>query len=66
MPPTAGPRMNPSPNVAPIMPKPAARRSGGVTSAMYAPAVLKLDAAIPEITRPRNNQVRFGANAIST
>jgi len=32
--PTAGPRMKPAPNAAPILPNTAARRSGGVTSAM--------------------------------
>jgi hypothetical protein len=31
--------MNPIPKATPSIPKRAARRSGGVTSAMYAPAV---------------------------
>src|SRR5487761_1983692 len=41
-PPSAGPSTKPMPKAAPINPKLAARSSGGVTSAMYALAVLKL------------------------
>ena len=63
-PPSAGPTMNPTPNAAPIIPKLAARFSGGVTSEMYAAAVLKLAAVMPEITRPRSSHQRFGASAI--
>ena len=42
-----GPSTKPTPNAAPISPKLAARFSGGVTSEMYAPAVLKLAAVMP-------------------
>ena len=65
-PPAAGPTTKPSPKAAPIMPNPAARFSGGVTSAMYAPAVLMLAAVIPEITRPANSHPTVGASAITT
>jgi hypothetical protein len=65
-PPSAGPSTNPSPNAAPSSPNPAARFSGGATSAMYAPAVEMLAAVIPEITRPANNQPSVGASAIIT
>ena len=46
------------------MPNPAARRSGDVTSAMYALAVEKLDAVTPDRTRPANSQASDGASAI--
>jgi hypothetical protein len=47
------------------MPNFAARSAGGVTSAMYAPAVLTLAAVIPEMMRPRNSQPIDGASAIN-
>src|SRR5262249_43548027 len=59
-PPIAGPITKPSPHAAPIIPKLAARFSGGVTSATYAPAVGKLAAVIPEITRPTNSHHNVG------
>ena len=42
----------------------AARRSGGVMSAIYAFAVLKLAAVMPDRARPMTSQVRFGAMAM--
>src|SRR5712675_710929 len=63
-PPRAGPSTKPMPNAAPISPKLAARFSGGVTSEIYAPAVLKLAAVMPEITRPTSSHQRFGASAM--
>ena len=63
-PPSAGPSTKPIPNAAPSMPNPAARRSGGVTSAMYAPAVAVLAAVMPESTRPTNSHDNVGASAI--
>src|SRR5881409_2400916 len=63
-PPTAGPRMNPTPNAAPSMPNRRARSSGSVTSAMYANDVVKLDAVIPDNTRPRNSHPTVGASAM--
>src|SRR5580692_11157777 len=63
-PPSAGPSTKPMPNAAPISPKLAARFSGGVTSEMYAPAVLKLAAQIPDITRPTNSHQTLGASAM--
>src|SRR5271165_4104790 len=63
-PPSAGPSTKPMPNAAPISPKLAARFSGGVTSDIYAPAVLKLAAQMPDITRPTNSHQTFGASAI--
>src|SRR5580704_2767758 len=65
IPPSAGPTINPNPNAAPNIPNFAARFSGGVTSAIYAFAVGKLAAVIPEITRPTNNQLNVGATAIN-
>src|SRR6202051_1981630 len=62
-PPSAGPSTNPTPNAAPISPKLAARFSGGVTSEIYAPAVLKLAAVIPEIILPVSTPQRFGRRA---
>ena len=47
-----------------MSPKLAARFSGGVTSEIYAPAVLKLAAVIPDITRPTSNHQRLGARAM--
>src|SRR5258707_10474873 len=64
IPPSAGPSTNPMPNAAPISPKLAARFSGGVTSEIYAPAVLKLAAVMPEITLPTTNHQRFPARAL--
>ncbi len=63
-PPSAGPMTKPAPNAAPSKPNFAARSSGGVTSAMYAPAVLMLAAVMPEMTRPTNSQRMLGASAI--
>src|SRR5271169_1063181 len=63
-PPRAGPSTKPMPNAAPISPKLAARFSGGVTSEMYAPAVLKLAAQIPDITRPTKSHQTLGASAM--
>src|SRR5277367_6679506 len=63
-PPTAGPSMNPTPKAAPMMPKAAARFSGGVTSEIYAPAVLKLAAVMPEMTLPSRSHHRLGASAM--
>ena len=63
-PPTAGPSTNPTPNAAPMIPKLAARFSGGVMSEMYAAAVLKLAAVMPDITRPTNSHHRLGARAM--
>src|SRR5438309_10209892 len=51
-PPIAGPTMNPIPNAAPSMPKRAARFSGGVTSATYAPEMLNDADVAPETRRP--------------
>src|SRR5258708_23718385 len=65
IPPSAGPSTNPMPNAAPISPKLAARFSGGVTSEIYAPAVLKLAPRMPEITLPASSHQRVGARAIS-
>src|SRR5260370_27275141 len=64
-PPSAGPSMNPMPNAAPMSPKLAARFSGGVTSEIYAPAVLKLAAVMPQITLPSSSHQRFCANAMT-
>jgi hypothetical protein len=47
------------------MPKRAARRLGGATSAMYAPAVEKLDDVMPERIRPTKSHARSGATAIT-
>jgi hypothetical protein len=58
--------MNPAPNAAPILPKTAARRSGGVKSAIYAKAVEMLADVMPEIRRPMNSQSKDGASAINT
>src|ERR1700678_232949 len=63
-PPSAGPNTKPTPKAAPITPKLAARFSGGVTSEMYAPAVLKLAAVIPDITLPASSHQRLGASAM--
>src|SRR5258708_37869721 len=59
IPPSAGPSTNPMPNAAPIRPKLAARFSGGVTSEIYAPAVLKPRAVMPGITLPTITPPRF-------
>jgi hypothetical protein len=64
-PPTAGPTMNPTPKATPRRPNFAARSSGGVTSAMYAVAVGKLDEVMPETTRPTNSHHNDGATAIT-
>ena len=53
-------------NAAPIIPNPDARLSGGMTSAMYAPAVEKLAAVMPDTTRPTKSSPSEGASAIST
>ena len=58
--------MKPMPNATPSMPKRAARRSAGVTSAMYAPAVEKLEDVTPERIRPTKSQARSGASAMTT
>ncbi len=58
--------MNPSPNAAPNRPNRPARWSGSVTSAIYANDVAKLDAVIPESTRPRNSHPTVGASAMMT
>ena len=63
-PPIAGPSTKPKPNALPIMPKAAARFSGGVTSAMYALAVDIFAVAMPESTRPAKSHQRFGASAM--
>ena len=65
-PPAAGPTMKPTPKATPRSPNLAARSSGGVTSAMYAVAVAKLEAVMPETTRPTNSHHSDGAAAIST
>ncbi len=57
--------MNPSPNAMPNRPNRPARSSGSVTSAMYANEVEKLDAVIPESTRPTNSQPTVGASAMT-
>ena len=54
-PPKTGPMMNPRPNAAPIIPIPLARRSGGVTSAMYACAAAMLPAQMPAKARAANS-----------
>ena len=48
----------------PSSPNRAARSSGSVTSAMHANEVEKLDAVIPDSTRPTNNQPSVGASAM--
>jgi hypothetical protein len=48
------------------MPKALARPSGGVTSAMYANAVLMVAAVMPEMMRPMNSSVSDGASAMKT
>ena len=58
--------MKPIPKATPSVPKRAARRSGGVTSATYAPAVAKLEDVMPERIRPTKSQARLGASAITT
>lgn len=58
--------MKPSPNATPSIPKRAARRSGGVTSATYAPAVLNDEAVTPEMTRPMKRIGTVGASAMTT
>ena len=58
------PMTNPKPKAAPIMPKPAARFSGGVTSATYALAAEKLAPVNPLITRVMNRNPTLGASAI--
>ena len=57
--------MKPKPHAAPTKPKAPARFSGGVTSAMYAVAVVNPAAVIPERTRPMKSQVSEGAKAIN-
>src|SRR5882757_9060419 len=63
-PPSAGPTTNPTPKAAPMIPKLAARSSGGVMSEIYAPAVLKLAAVMPDMTLPTSSHQRFGASAM--
>ena len=46
------------------VPKFCARFSGGLISAMYAPAVVKLAPIIPAIILPRKSQLSVGANAV--
>src|SRR2546422_1026355 len=58
-PPAAGPRMKPIPNATPSVPKRAARRSGGVTSATYAPA----GATMPNASMSRSTVTKMNANA---
>src|SRR5438094_8807568 len=65
-PPSAGPMMKPMPNATPSMPNRAARFSGGVTSATYAPAVLNEDDVMPEIRRPTKRIGIVGASAMTT
>ena len=60
-----GPRIKPSPNATPIMPKAPARFSFGVTSAMYAIAVGMLEAVIPEMIRPRKSHPIVGESAMT-
>ena len=48
------------------MPNRAARFSGGVTSATYAPAVLNDDDVMPEIRRPTKRIGIVGASAMTT
>ena len=47
-------------------PKERARLSAGVTSLMYAKAVVTLAEVMPESTRPRKSQRTVGASAITT
>src|SRR5689334_5579106 len=54
----------PMPNAMPIMPKFWARFSGGVTSATYAFAVLKLAAVMPEMMRPMKSSGSVLTSAI--
>ena len=56
--------INPNPKAALISPNCFARRSGGVTSVIYANAVEIFDVVIPEISRPINSQPTVGASAI--
>jgi hypothetical protein len=44
--------MKPRPKATPTMPKLAARLSGGLTSAMYAPAGVNVAPPMPAMTRP--------------
>ena len=46
------------------MPKPAARFSGGVTSAITRRRCEKLAAVMPEMTRPTNSHPIVGASAM--
>ena len=64
-PPISGPKMNPSPNAAPIIPNAPARFSGGVTSAMYDDATVMLAPLKPLIARVTNSIGRFHAIAIA-
>ena len=54
-PPIAGPSIKPKPKAAPIRPKPLARSSGGVTSAIYAWAVLIFPPVMPSRIRAKNS-----------
>ena len=62
-PPTAGPKMKPSPMAAPSMPMPAARRLSSVTSAMYACAAVMLAPQTPANARATTSHQNDGASA---
>src|SRR5438105_15768084 len=63
-PPTAGPRMNPSPNAMPSSPNRAARASGSLTSAMGANEEETLEAVIHETTRPTDSHPTVDSSAM--
>ena len=53
--------MNPRPKATPIRPKLAARFSGGLTSAMYAPTGVKVAPNAPATIRPSTSHQMSGA-----
>jgi len=60
----AGPKINPNPNEAPIIPNPLARSWGAVVSEITAEATGILPAVMPSSARAKNRKIADGANAI--
>lgn len=59
----AGPKTNPNPNDAPIMPNPFALSSGLVVSEITAVATEIFPAVSPSSARAKNKKIAFGAKA---
>ena len=60
----AGPKINPNPNDAPIIPKPFALFSSVVVSEITAAATGRFPAVIPSKALAKNKNMALGANAI--